>query len=185
MRGDAMIPKAFDDRIGCGIILEALDALKDTDAHIVGALSSQEEVGLRGAAVVANRVKPDLAICLEGAPADDTFLEPHMIQTRMGKGPMLRHIDGGMITNPRCVRFAREVAAKEGIAIQEAVRTAGGTNGGAIHISGLGVPTIVVSCPVRYAHSHHSIASFSDYKACVKLVAALARAATCEVISGF
>ena len=185
MRGDTMIAKAFDDRIGCAVVLGALDALKETDLCVVGALSSQEEVGLRGARVVANRVKPDFAICIEGAPADDTFAEGHMIQTRMGKGPMLRHIDGGMITNPRCVRFAREVAAKEGIVIQEAVRTLGGTNGGAIHMSGLGVPTLVVSCPVRYAHSHHSIASFSDYEACVKLTAALVRAASAEVVKGF
>jgi len=183
--GDTMIAKAFDDRIGCAIVLEALDTLKDTDLRVIGSLSSQEEMGLRGAKVVGNRVAPDLAICIEGAPADDTFAEPHMIQTRMGKGPMIRLIDGGMITNPRCVQFVREVAAKEGIAIQEAVRTAGGTNGGAIHTSGHGVPTIVVSCPVRYAHSHHSMASYSDYKACVALVAALAKAATVEVINRF
>ena len=185
LHGDTMIAKAFDDRIGCAIVIEALEALKDTDVRAVGALSSQEEMGLRGAKVVANRVAPDFTICLEGAPADDTFAEPHMIQTRMGKGPMVRHIDGGMITNPRCVRFVREVAAKEGIAIQEAVRTMGGTNGGAIHTSGLGVPTVVISCPVRYAHSHHSMASFSDYKACVALVAALAKAAAAEVVKGF
>jgi len=181
-QGDTMINKAFDDRLGCAIVLEALEGLKDSDLRVVGALSSQEEVGLRGAKVVGNRVAPDFAICLEGAPADDTFSEPHMIQTRMGKGPMLRYIDGGMITNPRAIRFALDVAAKEGIAVQEAVRTAGGTNGGAIHLSGMGVPVIVISCPVRYAHSHHSMASFSDYKACVALVTAIVRALNAEVI---
>ena len=186
IHGDTMIAKAFDDRIGCAVVLEALEAVTDiNDLHVVGALSSQEEVGLRGAKVVANHVKPDLAICIEGAPADDTFAEPHMIQTRMGQGPMIRHIDGGMITNPRCVRFVREIAAKEGITIQEAVRAVGGTNGGAIHISNMGVPTIVISCPVRYAHSHHSMASFSDYKACVALTAALVRGLTAESIRGF
>jgi len=184
-QGDTMINKAFDDRLGCAIVLEALEELKDSDLRVVGALSAQEEVGLRGAKVVGSRVAPDFAICLEGAPADDTFSEPHMIQTRMGKGPMLRHIDGGMITNPRALRFALDVAKKEGIAVQEAVRTAGGTNGGAIHLSGMGVPVIVISCPVRYAHSHHSMASFSDYKACVVLVAAIVRALDAEVIKGF
>jgi len=185
MHGDTMIAKAFDDRIGCAIVIEALEQLRDCDLRVVGALSSQEEVGIRGAKVVANRVNPDFAICLEGAPADDTFAEPHMIQTRMGKGPMVRHIDGNMIANPRVVRFVRETAAKEGIVIQEAVRTMGGTNGGVIHTYGNGVPTIVISCPVRYAHSHHSMASVSDYKACVELVVAVVRALSEEVITGF
>jgi len=184
-QGDTMIAKAFDDRIGCAIVLEALAQLKDSELRVVGALSAQEEGGIRGAKVVANRVAPDFAICLEGAPADDTFSEPHMIQTRMGKGPMVRHIDGNMIANPRVVRFVREVAAKEGIAIQEAVRTMGGTNAGAIHTSGMGVPSIVISCPVRYAHTHHSMASFADYKACVALIVAVVKALSAEVIQRF
>jgi len=185
IQGGTMIAKAFDDRIGCAIVIEALAQLKDSDLRVVGALSSQEEVGLRGAKVVANRVAPDFAICLEGAPADDTFAESHMIQTRMGKGPMLRHIDGNMIANPRCVKFVRDIAAKKGIPLQEAVRTMGGTNGGAIQVYGHGVPTIVISCPVRYAHSHHSMASLSDYKGCVDLVVAIVKALSSEVISGF
>ncbi|MCL2405072.1 MAG: M20/M25/M40 family metallo-hydrolase [Defluviitaleaceae bacterium] len=184
-QGDTMIAKAFDDRLGCAIVLEALEGLSDSQLRIVGTLSSQEEVGLRGARVVGNHVTPDFAICLEGAPADDTFAEAHMVQTRMGKGPMLRIIDSGMITNPRALRFAKQIAAKEGITIQEAVRTGGGTNGGALHMSGLGVPVIVISCPVRYAHSHHSMASLSDYKACVALTTAIVRALTDEIIQGF
>ena len=185
IQGDTMIAKAFDDRIGCAIVLEALEALKQSDIKIVGALSSQEEVGLRGAKVVGNRVAPDFAICLEGAPADDTFAEPHLVQTRMGKGPMLRTIDNSMITNPRALKFVREVAAKEGIAVQEAVRTGGGTNGGALHLAGMGVPVIVISCPVRYAHSHNSMASFSDYKACAALTIAIVQGLSDEVVRGF
>jgi len=185
MQGDTMIAKAFDDRIGCAVVIEALSQLKSLDLRVVGSLSSQEEVGLRGAKVVANRVSPDFAICIEGAPADDTFAEPHLIQTRMGKGPMLRHIDGNMIANPRAVRFVRDIAKKAGIDIQEAVRTMGGTNGGAMQVYGHGVPTIVISCPVRYAHSHHSMVSLSDYKGCVALVVAIVKALSADVINGF
>ncbi|MCL2360352.1 MAG: M20/M25/M40 family metallo-hydrolase [Defluviitaleaceae bacterium] len=184
-QGDTLIAKAFDDRIGCAIVIEALAQLKNSDLRVVGTLSAQEEVGLRGAKVVANAVCPDFAICLEGAPADDTFAEPHLIQTRMGKGPMLRHIDGNMIANPRAVRFVREVAAEAGIPLQEAVRTMGGTNGGAIQTSGLSVPTVVISCPVRYAHSHHSMVSLSDYKGCVELVVAIVRALNQKVLQEF
>ena len=184
---DLFLGKAFDCRIGVAALIETLNqtASGERAVDIVGTFSAQEEVGLRGARAVANRVAPDFAICLEGAPADDTFAEAHMVQTRMGKGPMLRIIDSGMITNPRALKLAREVAAKEGIAIQEAVRTGGGTNGGAIHMSGNGVPVIVISCPVRYAHSHHSMASYSDYKACVALVVAIVKGLNEEIIKGF
>jgi putative aminopeptidase FrvX len=177
-RGDILIAKAFDDRLGCAAVLEILHELKDTDlpVNLVGAFSSQEEVGIRGAKTLANHVKPDLAICFEGAPADDTLVEPSLVQTALGKGPMLRHIDGGMITNPRLMRFALEVAANEKIPVQEAVRARGSTNGSWYHISNLGVPTLVIACPVRYAHSHHSMVSLADYKQCIMLAVAVIKA---------
>jgi putative aminopeptidase FrvX len=183
-RGDILIAKAFDDRLGCAAVLEVLDTLKDAElpVNIVGTLSSQEEMGIRGAKTIAARVKPDLAICFEGAPADDTLVEPQLIQTVMGKGPMLRHIDGGMITNPRLMRFALEAAAKAGIPVQEAIRTRGSTNGSWFHVANLGIPTLVISCPVRYAHSPHSMASLTDYKQCVALAAEVVRALDSEVI---
>jgi len=186
-QGDVLIAKAFDDRLGCAAVLEVLDALNNTflPFNLVGAFSAQEEVGIRGAKTVANRIKPDLAICFEGAPADDTLVEPHLVQTALGKGPMLRHIDSGMITNPRLFTYARKIAESAGIPIQEAVRSRGSTNGSWYHISGLGVPTLVISCPVRYAHSHHSMASFADYKACVKLAEAVIKGLDTQTIQAF
>ena len=183
--GDIMIAKAFDDRLGCAAVLETLDKLKDEklNVNVVGALSSQEEVGIRGAKVVSNRVKPDIAICFEGTPADDTLVESYLMQTALGSGPMLRHIDKGMISNPRCVRLALDTAASKGIDVQEAVRTGGSTNGAGYHIAGLGVPTIVIGCPVRYAHSHHSIAHIGDYKKAVALAVEVIKALTPEVIA--
>ena len=176
-QGDRLIAKAFDDRLGCAAVLETLAAFdkKKLGINLVGAFSSQEEVGIRGAKTVANTVKPDLVICFEGAPADDTLVEKALIQTSLGSGPMLRHIDGGMITNPRLLRHAIQAAEKAGIPVQQAVRSRGSTNGSYYHLSGLGVPTLVISCPVRYAHSPHSMASLKDYKQCVALAAAVVR----------
>ncbi|MCL2498808.1 MAG: M20/M25/M40 family metallo-hydrolase [Defluviitaleaceae bacterium] len=183
-QGDTLIAKAFDDRLGCAAVLEVLDALKASDlsVNLVGAFSSQEEVGIRGAKTVANRVKPDLAICFEGAPADDTLVDGQLVQTAMGKGPMLRHIDGGMITNPRLLRFALDIAARENIPVQEAVRSRGSTNGSWYHVAGLGIPTLVISVPVRYAHSPHSMTAAADYKQCVKLAEAVVKALDNNVI---
>jgi len=181
---DIMMAKAFDCRLGCAAVLETLENVKDLKLNVnaVGALSVQEEVGIRGAAVVANRVKPDVAICFEGSPADDTFAEPHLVQTKLKHGPMLRHIDQGMITHPRLIRFTLDLAKKLQIPVQEAVRTGGSTNGYAYHLSNLGVPTIVIGLPTRYIHSHNSIASLSDYRNGVRLATEMVKALNTEII---
>jgi len=184
---DIMMAKAFDDRLGCAAVLEVLNEVKDLQlsVNLIGVLSSQEEIGIRGAKVVANRVKPDIAICFEGAPADDTFAEPHLIQTRLKHGPMLRHIDQGMITNPRFIRFALNTAKENYIDVQEAVRTGGSTNGMVYHLANQGIPTIVIGQPVRYGHSHNSIASLSDYKKGVALALEIIKTLNADIINSF
>ena len=183
-----MLAKAFDCRIGVAAAIEVMNwatAQPQTDIEVVGALSTQEEIGLRGAKVTANRVAPDIAIVFEGTPADDTIAAPHMIQTALGKGPMLRHVDNSMITNPRYQRFARALADKLGIPVQHAVRHGGGTNGGAIHLTGYGIPVIVIGVPVRYIHTHHCFASLSDYQNAIKLAQAVISELNENVIAGF
>ena len=70
--------KAFDCRLGCACLVELARALQSANLAVdaVAAFSTQEEVGLRGAKVTAERLRPRLAICLEGTPADDTFARP-------------------------------------------------------------------------------------------------------------
>ena len=186
-RDGIMISKAFDCRIGCAAVIDVLNKVKDLNLYVnpVGVLTAQEEVGMRGARVAANQIKPQIAICFEGAPADDTLVAPYMVQTSLGKGPMLRHIDGGMITNPRFLRFALDLAQEKNIHVQESVRTKGSTNGASFSLSNDGVPTIVIACPVRYAHSHNSIASVSDYENAVNLAVEIVKALNCEIIGKF
>ena len=152
---DLMVGKSFDCRLGCAAILKTMHELagEELAVDIVGACASQEEVGVRGATVTAQVIQPDLAIVFEGCPADDTCVEPYMVQTAIKRGPMLRHIDARMITNPRYQRYALDLAEKLGIPVQDAVRAAGSTNGAAIHLTGRGVPVIVIGVPVRYAHT--------------------------------
>jgi len=184
---DIMTGKAFDDRLGCAAVISVLKELKDDNLNvqITGAFASQEEVGLRGATVTAQRVKPDIAISFEGTPADDTAAESYAIQTAVKKGPMLRHIDSRMITNPRFQRFALDIARKNSIPVQEAIRTGGATNGGVIHLAEKAVPVIVIGIPARYIHSHNGIASYSDYENSVKLACEIIRSLDEKIISGF
>ena len=184
---DIMIGKAFDCRLGCAAIIGTLDALRGDElgVDVVGAWATQEEMGMRGATVTVNRVKPDVAVCFEGCPADDTVAAPYMVQTAIKKGPMLRYIDGGMITHPRFQRFALNLAARLGIPAQAAVRSGGATDGAPIHLSNTGVPCIVIGLPVRYIHTHHGIASYADYVNAVRLGAEVVKALNSDVVDGF
>ena len=186
-KNGVMLGKAFDCRVGCGVLCDTLRELdgEELAVDVTGVLSSQEEVGDRGVQVAARTVHPDLAIVFEGAPADDTFTPPGEIQTGLGRGVMLRHYDLGMITNPRLMRYTLDLAKEYGIPTQQAVRTGGRTNGAQINLTGQGVPTIVLSVPVRYAHTHHGFASIHDYESAVKLAVQLLRSLDEEVISTF
>ena len=179
--------KALDCRIGCAALIAVMEQLQDEElaVDVEGALTSQEEIGDRGAVVAARTLQPKAAIVFEGAPADDTFAAPQEIQTALRKGPMLRLIDNSMVTNPRFARFATELAEKEGIPVQIAVRSGGGTNGGCIHIVGDSIPVIVISVPVRYIHSPGCIAAYEDFDNAVKLAVSVLRHLDEETISGF
>jgi putative aminopeptidase FrvX len=183
---DLLIGKAFDCRLGCARLLGTLKELegRKLDVDVTAAFAVQEEVGTRGAAVTANRIKPDVAIVFEGCPADDTFGEGHAVQTALKSGPMLRHIDARMITNPRFQRHALDIGRRLGVPVQEAVRSGGSTNGAPIHLSRLWVPVIVVGLPVRYIHTHYGIASYSDYKAAVALAVEVVQSLNEAVVRG-
>ncbi|QQO09528.1 M42 family metallopeptidase [Breznakiella homolactica] len=184
---DTMVGKGFDNRLGCAAIISTLQELsgENLKVNITGAFAAQEEVGLRGATVTAQVVRPDIAISFEGCPADDTVVDAYASQTALKKGPMLRHIDARMITNPRFQRFALDKAKEKGIPAQEAVRAAGSTNGGIIHVTGKAVPVIVIGVPVRYAHTHYGISAYSDYENAVKLACEIIRVLDDSVIKGF
>ena len=184
---DLMVGKSFDCRLGCAAVVDTLRALEgqELEVDIVGACCSQEEVGTRGSVVTARTVNPDIAIVFEGCPADDTCAEAYMVQTAIKKGPMLRHVDARMITNPRYQRYALDLAKELGIPVQDAVRSGGSTNGANIHLANEGVPTIVIGIPVRYAHTHYGISAFADYENAVKLAAEILKRLNTGGIAGF
>lgn len=170
--------RAFDCRIGCAALTLTLARLKDQSlpVQVVGAYSVQEELGMRGATVTANVVQPDVAIVFEGAPADDMLSLGAEAQTCLGQGPMLRHYDQGMLTHPGFQQLAIATAKAQGIPLQQAVRTGGKTNGASIHLSAQGVPTIVISIPVRYIHTGNNFALASDLTQAVDLAVAIIQA---------
>ena len=171
-QNNLIFSKAFDDRVGIAVAIETGKYLSQTDhpnsVYCCG--SVQEEVGIRGAQTLANLIKPDLAIVVEGVPADDFPGNDHKAQNRLGKGVHIRLFDPTMIVKPKFSALAVELAKQNNIQYQTSVRTSGGTDAKMIHISNLGVPSIVLGVPVRYAHSHNGIMSLDDYNNCLDLV---------------
>ncbi len=184
---DVLMGKAFDDRIGVAALIEAMRRLKGEElaVDVTGVVSSQEEVGSRGAQVAVNRVVPDISICFEACPSDDTFTEPYAIQAAIKRGPMLRFMDRTVICNPRFQRYALDLAEKLNIPVQASVREGGGNNGAKICLSDKGTPVIVVAIPVRYIHSHNCIATYHDFEAAVELTCAIIRNLDKETIDRF
>lgn len=174
--------KAFDCRIGVAAEIETLKRLEregfdHLSCRVGASFAVQEEVGERGVLVNASRLQPDVMICFEGCPADDTFSEDYMVQAALGKGPMLRNMDVSMITNWRFQKFAVDLAKQCGIPVQQSVRAGGGTNAAAVN-SRFGTPAIVIGIPVRYIHSPNCFVDERDYENAVKLAVALVHALT-------
>ncbi|TGA96572.1 M42 family peptidase [Sporolactobacillus shoreae] len=183
---DLLMGKAFDNRIGTACLV---DTLQELDGHelgvdVVASLSAQEEVGDRGAQVTVRRIKPDLSIVLEGPPADDTIVEPYMIQTGMRRGPMLRDLDTSIIVNPAFQAYCLDTAKQYGIKAQRAVRTGGGNDGAVINLY-QGAPTVVIGIPVRYAHTPHCFVAFEDYVSALDLVTQVLKSLDKDTINRF
>ena len=176
--------KGFDCRIGCAAAIEALRRLegKELPCDVTLVLSTQEELGPRNSKVTVHHVNPDIAVVMEGCPADDTFSEGYMIQTALKKGPMFRHMDVSAICAPRYQRWALDLAAKKGIPVQESVREGGGNNAASIQTALVGAPSIVEGIPVRYAHATDCISAECDYEAGVQMLIALLENITEDVI---
>ena len=177
-REDWFMAKAFDNRVGMAGTIQAGKVLASAirPNKIILAGTVQEEVGLRGARTAAIHAKPDVAIILEGPPADDTpGFSRAEAQGRLGGGVQIRLFDPSAIMNPRLTELAIRTAKEEGIPHQVTVRRSGGTDAGSFHLAAEGVPSVVLGVPARYIHSHNSVIDVNDYLHMVSLAVTLAR----------
>ncbi len=163
--------KAFDDRVGCALLI---DALKDTYTYpLYGVFTVQEEVGLRGASVAGYSVNPDVALILEGTTASDvTGIPKHKHATTVGQGPSLTFMDSAAIPDPKLVAKLIKLGELYDIPVQLRRNTAGGTDAGKIQASRDGVSVAVLAIPCRYIHSPVSLMSKKDYDNALRLVKA-------------
>ena len=167
-RGSVVIGKAFDNRVGCTVLIDTLRDIRNKvggDVSLYFAWNTQEEVGLRGINAVVHQVNPHLAFIVETTVAADVPTSSEDVWvTRIGGGAALRAYDRSMITNPRLLSVAIEIAEGSNIKYQVQVNPYGGTDAGIIHTYGVGVPSLVISTPARYIHSPASLVSTEDLR---------------------
>ena len=175
-----MTGKAFDDRIGCAVIIELLK--NDYPCELYAVFSVQEETGLRGATAAVRRIHPDAGIVFEGPAANDLDIGSTGVQTvcALGRGPIVTYMDNFTVVNEKFFNFIRRTAEENNIPYQLRNGVKGGTDAFALQTSFSGAEACVISVPSRYIHSPRSIENVDDFANTVKLADALLRKALYE-----
>ncbi|MEW9097376.1 MAG: M42 family metallopeptidase [Clostridiaceae bacterium] len=168
--GDDLVKgKAFDDRMGCSVLIEVLKEQYNCD--IYGVFNVQEEVGERGAYTSAYKIKPDIGIVLEGTVcADMPNVSNNKKVTEIGKGPAISIMDQTSLFNIELSKEIIKIANELNIPYQLRKSASGGNDGGAINMSGEGAKVVTISVPCRYIHSSVSVASVNDFNNTCRLV---------------
>ncbi|MGX4669951.1 M42 family metallopeptidase [Cerasibacillus sp. JNUCC 74] len=170
-----IMAKAWDNRYGCGLAIELLKELQDVTLpnQLFSGATVQEEVGLRGAQVAANKIKPDVFFALDASPANDAAGKKDEFG-HLGKGALLRIFDRSMITHQGMKNFILDIAESNHIPYQYFV-SQGGTDAGRVHLTNSGVPSAVVGICSRYIHTSASIIHVDDYAAAKELLIQLVK----------
>lgn len=176
VRGNRIVAKSLDDRIGCAVAIEAMRRLAGGDslpneAYFV--FTVQEEVGVRGARPAAFGLEPDLGIAVDITLSPDTPRPGERMAVKLGKGAAIKVHDLGLVVPPAVKKLMIRRAEEAGIPYQLELLSLGSTDAAGISLSGAGVPSGCISIPTRYAHTVSETADMGDVQACVDLLAAL------------
>jgi putative aminopeptidase FrvX len=171
--------RALDNRLGSFVALEAARLVAEAGGgawELVAVAAAQEETTFGGSRTSAFSLAPDAAIVVDVTHATDVpgIDIKEAGKHELGSGPVLSR---GSTLNPRLFELLHDSAQCEGIAFTvEASGRNTGTDADAVHLSRGGVPTALVSIPLRYMHSPVELVQLSDVHACARLIAASALA---------
>jgi endoglucanase len=167
-----VIGKAFDDRVGCAVMIEAMKLLEKTKCTVYAVGTVQEEVGLRGATTAAFGIYPDVGIALDVTIAGDVpGVKEVEAPIKLRKGPSLTVADYGLITHPKVLRLLVDAAEENKIPYQLETGLPGSTDAARISLTREGVPSGVISIPTRYIHGPSALLSLEDAENAAKLTA--------------
>ncbi len=174
MHYDYLIGRAFDNRIGGFMIAEVARLLKENKKklpfglYVVNAV--QEEIGLRGAEMIARRIKPDIAIITDVTHDTTTPMINKMIQGECscGKGPSLTY---GPAVHNKLLDIIKATAEKNKIDVQfNTVSRSTGTDTDSFAYANDGCPSALISIPLRYMHTTVEMLHKSDIENTIKLM---------------
>ena len=178
LRGDLVVARAFDNRIGTFAVAEALRLLKESKgkllAEVCAVSNVQEEVGLLGARQIAYSLKPDVALVVDVTHATDypAVEKSKHGDVRIGRGPTITH---GGCNHPEVVARIEAVAKQKKIELQhEAMSASSGTDTDVIFWTRGGIPSALISLPNRYMHSPVELVSLKDLEKIPELLAGFA-----------
>jgi putative aminopeptidase FrvX len=178
MPNGRVVSRSLDNRLGAFVALEAARLVASEGGvagEVVAVAAVQEEITFAGARTTAYSLEPAVAVVVDVTHATDApGVDPKELGSHeFGSGPV---IERGSIINPRVFELLHSAAEEEGIPFTvSASARATGTDADAIHLTRAGVPTGVVSIPLRYMHSPVEMVHFADVEAAARLVAAFAR----------
>lgn len=171
---DYYIGRAFDNRIGGFMIAETARLLKENrrklpfGLYVVNAV--QEEIGLRGAEMIARRIKPNIAIITDVTHDTTTPMINKMIEgdTSCGKGPSLSY---GPAVHNKLLQLVEDVAQKAEIPVQlRAVSRSTGTDTDSFAYANDGCPSVLISIPLRYMHTTVEMLHRNDIEQTIRLM---------------
>jgi putative aminopeptidase FrvX len=168
------VGRALDNRIGGFMIAEVARLLKENKVDLPFGLyitnSVQEEVGLRGAQMIAERIKPDAAIVTDVCHDTQTPMINKIVQgdLKSGDGPVLTY---GPAVQNNLLKIVIETAKKNKIPFQRAAASRStGTDTDAFAYSNAGVPSVLISTPLRYMHTTVEMAHKDDVENGIRLI---------------
>jgi endoglucanase len=166
--GNCVNSKSLDNRLAVYMLYETLRELKDTPVpyDVYGVFTVQEEVGIRGASVAAQRINPDFGFGIDVTIAFDVpGSQAHERITSLGKGCAIKIMDSSTICDYRMVNFMKETADNHDIKWQPEVLTGGGTDTAGIQRRGMnGSIAGCISIPCRNVHQVIEMSDKNDIR---------------------
>jgi endoglucanase len=171
---DRAAAKSMDDRVGCYMLIKAIESLKaPTDHELHFVFSVQEELGCRGAKVAADRIKPEIGIAIDITP--DHYYPSDLIgENAVGKGVGIKLGDPSAVVDQALTQQLIRCCEKNRIPYQRDIMTRGGTDISSINRSSGGVRVVGISVVTRNAHSQSAVVSHRDVDDAVALLCAFA-----------
>ncbi len=173
LAGARATARSIDDRAGCAAMTMALARLDPAKVRnrVTFAWDVEEETGLVGAGVLAERLHPAYVFAVDTFVSSDTPIDPQRYaRIPLGSGAVLRAVDSSSITPPDFVERVRRLAAARGIPVTVGV-TSGGNDGS--QFTKTGAIVLPISWPGRYSHSAVEVIDGRDLQALVDLIVAL------------